>query len=291
MSTIAVIPARYASTRLAEKLLLDLGGKSVLQRTYEQASQAKLITKVVIATDDERIFKHAEDFGAEVYMTSAEHQSGTDRIAELTCKNLDWNIIVNVQGDEPFINPNDIDLALEPFLHDPLCQMVSLYHEISDPEEINNPNNVKVVTDVNNNAMYFSRAAVPHDRDRSNKEAQKLRCQDFAPDARLASPEPPELTDASMRMAKDERNAADGQKPGIAKKHIGLYAYRRETLLLLAGLPQTQLEKLEKLEQLRALENGIKIKMLKVTSAPIGIDTLEDYEAAYNRVVLRHSTK
>ena len=140
MSIVAVIPARYASTRLAEKLLLDLDGKSVLQRTYEQASRAKLISQVVIATDDERIFKHAESFGAKVQMTSTEHQSGTDRIAELTLKNPDWQIIVNVQGDEPFINPNDIDLALEPFIHDPLLQMTSLYHEITDPDEINNPN-------------------------------------------------------------------------------------------------------------------------------------------------------
>lgn len=236
MSIIAVIPARYASTRLAQKLLLDLGGKSVLQRTYEQASQAKLISQVVIATDDERIFKHAESFGAKVEMTSTEHQSGTDRIAELTLKNPDWQIIVNVQGDEPFINPNDIDLALEPFIHDPLLQMTSLYHEITDIEEINNPNNVKVVTDLNGDAMYFSRAAIPFDR--------------------------------------------DGQMSRIARKHIGLYAYRRETLLLLAGLRPTTLEKTEKLEQLRAIENGIKIKMLQVCSAPIGIDTEQDYQRA-----------
>ncbi len=240
MSIVAVIPARYASTRLAEKLLLDLGGKSVLQRTYEQASKAKLLAKIIIATDDERIYKHAESFGAEVYMTSTEHQSGTDRIAELTLKNPGWSIVVNVQGDEPFINPNDIDLALEPFIHDPLLQMTSLYHEITDLAEINNPNNVKLVTDLNGNAMYFSRAVIPHDR--------------------------------------------DGQGLRIIKKHIGLYAYQRETLLLLAGLPQTTLEKTEKLEQLRALENGIKIKMLKVASAPIGIDTEQDYKAALEKL-------
>ena len=284
MSIVAVIPARYASTRLAQKLLLDLDGKSVLQRTYEQASKAKLIAKVIIATDDERIYTHAQGFGAEVYMTSLEHQSGTDRIAELTLKNPEWQIIVNVQGDEPLINPNDIDKALEPFIHDPLCQMTSLYHEISDTKEINNPNNVKVVTDTNGNAMYFSRAAIPHDRDGQKSTPQELRCGNFAPDARLASHENAELTKTSMSSSRDEHNAADGQKSRIVKKHIGLYAYRRETLLLLAGLKQTQLEKAEKLEQLRALENGIKIKMLQVTSAPIGIDTEEDYQRALEKL-------
>lgn len=250
MSIVAVIPARYASTRLAQKLLLDLGGKSVLQRTYEQASQAKLISQVIIATDDERIYAHAESFGAKVQMTSTEHQSGTDRIAELTLKNPDWQIIVNVQGDEPFINPNDIDLALEPFIHDPLLTMTSLYHEITDPDEINNPNNVKVVTDLNGDAMYFSRAAIPRRREEI----------------------------ATSQAAPAPRNDR------IYKKHIGLYAYRRETLLLLAGLPQSILEQTEKLEQLRALENGIKIKMLKVASAPIGIDTEQDYQRALERL-------
>lgn len=240
MQTVIVIPARYASTRLENKLLLDLGGKSVLEQTYNQACKAKLATKVIIATDDQKIFDHARGFGAEVYMTSIDHVSGTDRIAELANKNQDWEIIINVQGDEPFINPEDIDKAIEPFIHDPLTSMVSLYHEINNLDEINNPNNVKVVTDANSNALYFSRAAIPFDRDQSETV--------------------------------------------IYKKHIGLYAYRREILLLIASLPKTKLEATEKLEQLRALENGIKIKMLKVTNAPIGIDTKEDYEKALKAV-------
>ncbi|MDA0772590.1 MAG: 3-deoxy-manno-octulosonate cytidylyltransferase [Cyanobacteria bacterium] len=277
MQVVAIIPARYASTRLECKLLLDLAGKSVLQRTYEQTCKAKYLTrnpakqslasdadkkkvgtmqsmcsanednsdipieypKVIIATDDQRIFDHARSFGAEVFMTSLDHKSGTDRIAELAEQNQDWQIIVNVQGDEPMINPDDIDKAIEPFLHDPLCQMTSLYHCISDPDEINNPNNVKVVTNANNDAMYFSRAVIPFDRD---------------------------------------------QKQTNAKKHIGLYAYTRDTLLQLANLAQSELEKTEKLEQLRALDNGIKIKMLEVKSAPIGIDTVEDYQKA--RIIL-----
>ena len=231
MQVVAIIPARYASTRLECKLLLDLAGKSVLQRTYEQACKAKYLKQVIIATDDQRIFDHARSFGAEVFMTSLDHKSGTDRIAELAKQNPDWSIIVNVQGDEPMINPDDIDKAIEPFLHDPLCQMTSLYHCINDPDEINNPNNVKVVINANGEAMYFSRSVIPYES-----------CKAF--------------------------------------KHIGLYAYTRDSLLQLASLPQSELEKLEQLEQLRALDNGIKIKMLEVKSAPIGIDTVEDYKIA-----------
>ena len=253
MQVIAIIPARLASTRLEAKLIKDLAGKSVLNRTYEQALKSKLVTRVVIATDSEELFEHAKEFGAEVEMTSALHQSGSDRIAELAQKNPDWGIIVNVQGDEPFINPDDIDKAIEPFLHDPLLEMTSLYHSISDPEEIKNPNNVKVVIDQNNNALYFSRAAIPFER-----------------------------VQGSGLKALDD--LALSPTPRAYKKHIGLYAYRRDTLIKLTSLPQSELEKLEKLEQLRALENGIKIKMLEVKSSPIGIDTEEDYQKALKLV-------
>ncbi len=239
MKIVGVIPARYASTRLANKLLLILEGKTILERTYDQARKATRLDRVVIATDDERIYQVAKDFGAEVYMTSAEHQSGTDRIAELTRIHKDWQIIINIQADEPFINPDDIDRTVEPFIHNPLTQIVSLYHEITDPDEINNPNNVKVVTNINGEALYFSRAAIPYHRD------------------------------------------ADGtSETDSYKKHIGLYAYRREVLLTLSKLPQIDLEKIEKLEQLRALANGYKITMLKTNSQPIGIDTEADYTAA-----------
>lgn len=233
---VIVIPARLASSRLPRKLLMDLDGKTILERTYNQASKSKLASKVVIACDSEEIYKHAQAFGAEVYMTSIEHQSGTDRIAELALKNNDWKIIVNVQGDEPFIDPNDIDKAIEPFNYDPLAQIISLYHEIEDLEEAKNPNNVKVVTDINNNALYFSRSVVPFNREES-----------------------PSL---------------------VYKKHIGLYAYRSEVLLQLSKIPGSKLESLEKLEQLRALENGINIKMIRVDNAPIGIDSSEDLEKA-----------
>jgi 3-deoxy-manno-octulosonate cytidylyltransferase (CMP-KDO synthetase) len=241
MQVVAIIPARFASTRLAAKLLKDLAGKSVLERTYEQACKAKLITEVIIATDSEEIYQHATGFGARAEMTSPEHNSGSDRIAELARKNQAWDLIVNIQGDEPFINPGDIDKAIEPFIHDPLLEMTSLYHLISDPVEVDNPNNVKLVTDLNNTAMYFSRSRIPFERDNSSTPSND-----------------------STRY----------------KKHIGLYAYRRDTLLRLTSLQQSELEKLEKLEQLRALENGIKIKMIEVKSSPIGIDTEEDYQRA-----------
>ncbi|MBT6842759.1 MAG: 3-deoxy-manno-octulosonate cytidylyltransferase [Candidatus Melainabacteria bacterium] len=251
MQVVAIIPARYASTRLECKLLLDLAGKSVLQRTYEQACKAKYLKQVIIATDDQRIFDHARSFGAEVFMTSLEHKSGTDRIAELAKQNPDWSIIVNVQGDEPMINPDDIDKAIEPFLHDPLCQMTSLYHCINDLDEINNPNNVKVVINANGEAMYFSRSVIPYESSKAVR-LEGTKASDTA------------LEPYSLR----------------AFKHIGLYAYTRDSLLQLASLPQSELEKLEQLEQLRALDNGIKIKMLEVKSAPIGIDTVEDYNKA-----------
>ncbi len=245
---VAVIPARYESTRLPRKLLLDLGGKTILQRTYEQVLKSKHVNKVVIAVDDQRLLDAAQSFGAEAYMTSLDHQSGTDRIAELARSNLDWKLILNVQGDEPFIDPKDIDKALEPFVTDPQLEMSSLYHHITDLADIEAHAHVKVVTDLNGFALYFSRSVIPFERDKA------------------------------LRLSAD--------KAGINyKKHIGLYAYRRDVLLTLASLPQSELEKAERLEQLRALENGIKIQMLQVKSAPIGIDTEEDYARALKQLV------
>jgi 3-deoxy-manno-octulosonate cytidylyltransferase (CMP-KDO synthetase) len=232
--TVAVIPSRYESSRLPGKPLLKLGEKTMIQLVYEQVAKAKHLDELVVATDDSRIYDHVLSFGGAVMMTSAEHQSGTDRIAELAEKNPHWDLIINVQGDEPFLDPADIDRTIHPFLLEPNLEMLSIYHEITDESEILNPNNVKVVTDINDYALYFSRSPIPCVRDRSG---MKLK----------------------------------------AKKHLGLYVYKRDVLLTLAKLPQSELEKLEKLEQLRALENQIKIKMIKVKSAAIGIDTEADY--------------
>jgi 3-deoxy-manno-octulosonate cytidylyltransferase (CMP-KDO synthetase) len=271
---IAVIPARYTSGRLQGKMLLDLGGQTIVERTYRQACKAKLVDEVWIATDDERIFAHAQSFGAKVAMTGDQHQSGTDRIAELAAQKANWDIVVNVQGDEPFIDPADIDKAVEPFKYDPLVQMVSLYHEIvCDPsqddyednlQQISNPNNVKVVTDINDNALLFSRALIPHVRDKY--------------------PDPTGLYSSVNEDSEQANNAEISQMRKsnsiVYKKHIGLYAYRRDILLCLTGLQVSELEKLEKLEQLRALENQIPIKMIKTDNLSIGIDTEEDYKQA-----------
>ena len=231
---VAVIPSRYESSRLPGKPLLKLGEKTMIQLVYEQVAKAKHLDELVVATDDSRIYEHVLSFGGAVMMTSAEHQSGTDRIAELAEKNPHWDLIINVQGDEPFLDPADIDRTIYPFLLEPNLEMLSIYHEINDEAEILNPNNVKVVTDINDYALYFSRSPIPCVRDRSGMNLK-------------------------------------------AKKHLGLYLYKRDVLLTLAGLPQSELEKLEKLEQLRALENQIKIRMIKVKSAAIGIDTEADY--------------
>lgn len=260
MKTAIIIPARHASTRLPGKLLLDLGGKTILERVYDRAALATLANLVCIATDTDDIYQTAKKFCAHSYMTSLDHQSGTDRLAELASKNQDWELIINVQGDEPFINPEDIDRLIELFKHDPKMQMASLFHKITDTVEINNPNNVKVVTDINDCALYFSRAAIPFIRD-------------------------------SIQPNNDSLNHHVGLRPphdNGYKKHIGIYAYRRETLMMISSLPRTKLENLEKLEQLRALENGIRIKMLETSYKPIGIDTQEDYEKALN--LLRAST-
>jgi 3-deoxy-manno-octulosonate cytidylyltransferase (CMP-KDO synthetase) len=231
---VAVIPSRYQSSRLPGKPLLKLGEKTMIQLVYEQVAKAKHLDELVVATDDSRIYEHVLSFGGVVMMTSPEHQSGTDRIAELAEKNPHWDLIINVQGDEPFLDPADIDRTIHPFLLEPNLEMLSIYHEISDESEILNPNNVKVVTDINDYALYFSRSPIPCVRDKSD---MKLK----------------------------------------AKKHLGLYVYKRDVLLTLARLPQSELEELEKLEQLRALENQIKIKMIKVKSAAMGIDTEADY--------------
>jgi 3-deoxy-manno-octulosonate cytidylyltransferase (CMP-KDO synthetase) len=231
---VAVIPSRYQSSRLPGKPLLKLGEKTMIQLVYEQVAKAKHLDELVVATDDSRIYEHVLSFGGAVMMTSAEHQSGTDRIAELVEKNPHWDLIINVQGDEPFLDPADIDSTIHPFLLEPNLEMLSIYHEISDESEIFDPNNVKVVTDINDYALYFSRSPIPYVRDKSEINLK-------------------------------------------AKKHLGLYVYKRDVLLTLARLPQSELEELEKLEQLRALENQIKIKMIRVKSAAMGIDTEADY--------------
>jgi len=236
MNITAIIPARYASTRLPGKPLLDIAGKPMVQHVYERAQRAELVSRVIVATDDRRIFDAVGRFGGKAVMTSESHKSGTDRLAEVA-KGLDSDIIVNIQGDEPLIEPGMIDEAIRPLMEDNSIAMGSLKAEIRDEMELNNPNVVKVVVDRNGFALYFSRYPIPYIRDDSP------------------------LSLLTGRF-----------------KHVGLYVYRREFLLEYAGMPQTPLEEAEKLEQLRALENGYRIKVPTTRYQSIGVDTEEDLE-------------
>ena len=238
---IAVIPARYGSTRFPGKALADIQGKPMIQWVYERTKRSKLINRVIVATDDDRIFGAVVSFGGEAIMTSSHHATGTDRIAEVA-KSLECTIVVNVQGDEPLIQPAMIDEAVKPLMQDASIPMGTLCRKIEDREEAFDPNVVKVVFDKNGFALYFSRAPIPWDRDRwAGKSSWK------------------ELTFESPLY-----------------KHIGLYAFRRSFLLDYAHLPQTALEAVEKLEQLRALENGFRIKTVITRHESFGVDIPDD---------------
>lgn len=230
MKIICVIPARYASTRLPGKPLKDICGKPMICRVYDRAKLAKNISEVIVATDDERIFQAVEQNSGRAMMTRADHKTGTDRLAEVAEKFSDADVVINVQGDEPLIEPALIEELAKQF-EDESLQMATVATELTDAEEMNNPNNVKVVIDKNNNALYFSRSLIPYPRN-----------------------------------------------IGKAKvfKHIGIYAYRRNFLLNYAKMPPTELEQAESLEQLRALENGYKIRVIKSDCKFVGVDTEED---------------
>lgn len=237
MKIIAVIPARYDSTRFPAKLMQDLGGKTVIARTYEAAVATELFDEVFVATDSEIIFNEITNKGGKAVMSVREHESGSDRIAEAV-SNMDCDIVVNVQGDEPFINKDTLASLLSVFNDDPGRQidLASVMREISDEAEINNPNNVKVVVDQTGYALYFSRSVIPYPRD-----------------------------------------AEAGAK---YFQHIGIYAFRKQALMDFHSLPMKSLEATEKLEQLRYLEFGKRIKMIETNEISIGIDTPEDLEKA-----------
>jgi 3-deoxy-manno-octulosonate cytidylyltransferase (CMP-KDO synthetase) len=241
MKIIAVIPARYASTRFPAKLMQDLGGKTVILRTYQAAIQTNLFDDVFVVTDSDIIFDEIVSNGGKAIMSIKEHESGSDRIAE-AIQNLEVDIVVNVQGDEPFIDAEPLAKVIEVFRNDSdkKVDLASLMREIKDETEINNPNNVKVVVDQSGFALYFSRSVIPYPRD-----------------------------------------AAVGVR---YFQHIGIYAFRKQALLDFYSLPMKSLEASEKLEQLRYLEFGKRIKMVETTHVGIGIDTPEDLEKA--RVLL-----
>lgn len=237
MKCLALIPARYASVRFPGKPLVDIDGKSMIRRVYEQASLATKVDKVIVATDDERILQHVAQFGGNVVMTKPNHQSGTDRCAEVAMQFPEFDLIVNVQGDEPFIRPEEIDRLLQ-FLGDSTAyQMATLVKKIEDSSSLFNPNVVKCVFGQRGNALYFSRQPVPHQRGLEEK---------------------------------------DWLKKGNHYKHIGMYAFKMETLLEIASLPPGRLETAESLEQLRWLENGFPIGVVITSLDSFGIDTPED---------------
>jgi 3-deoxy-manno-octulosonate cytidylyltransferase (CMP-KDO synthetase) len=240
---LGVIPARYASSRFPGKALVSIGAKTMLQHVYERVSMARYLTNVIIATDDQRIYDEARRFGGMVRMTRPDHLSGTDRVAEVASSDTaEW--IVNVQGDEPLIDPGAIDAAILPLLDEPSIPMGTLKKRIEDPREVGDPNVVKVVTDRFENAIYFSRSTIPYPRDQAAGQAP------------------------SPAMGKSQ----------VHFKHIGLYVYRRDFLLRYPDMPVGPLEKAERLEQLRALENGHKIRVVETEYESIGVDTPDDLE-------------
>ena len=246
MKKVIVIPARLDSSRLPKKVLLDLNGKTVLQRVYEQCLKVKNVDEVYIATDSLEIKEVCETFTNKVIITKSTHQSGTDRIGE-AISSIDCDIVINVQGDEPFIEPSLIEALVNSFSNSEIS-MSSAMSKINNVKDLQNTNIVKVVTDLHNNALFFSRSLIPFPRD-----------------------------------VKEISTANEVLEESQFFRHIGIYGYRKDFLLHFVNLEQSYLEKVEKLEQLRALENGFKIKMIEASSSLIGIDTQEDYEEALKK--------
>lgn len=244
--SLIVIPARLASTRLPRKLLLKETGKSVLQHTYESAARARHPARILVAADHDEIADEVRRFGGQVEMTRIDCASGTDRVAEVAGRHPDYDIVVNVQGDEPEIEPDAIDLAVTMLLESPEAVMSTLATPIRTREKLDDPACVKVVVDSGGRAMYFSRSPIPH--------------------------------------ARTWRDSLLDDNPPHFLQHLGLYAYRRDFLLKIADLPQSDSEKLESLEQLRVLSLGYPIRVGIVPAAARGIDTLSDYQAFVNRV-------
>lgn len=241
MKIIAVIPARYEASRFPGKLMQDLGGKTVIATTYQNVVETGLFSEVFVATDSQIIFDEIKNIGGKAVMTG-QHETGSDRIAEAV-QNIDCEIVINVQGDEPFLKKEPLEQLISVFENDKNSEisLASLKIKITDEEEIQNPNAVKVITDLMGNALYFSRSVIPFHREKSSKA-------DYF-------------------------------------RHIGVYAFRKEALLKFSRLPMSPLESLEKIECLRYLENGMKIRMVETDFVGVGIDVPEDLEKA--RAILK----
>ena len=239
MNAIGIIPARYASSRFPGKPLADILGKPMIQWVYERANRTKFLNKVIVATDDQRIFDAVTDFKGNVVMTSPTAANGTERVAEVA-ENLDAKLIVNIQGDEPLIDPGVIDQLVNLMQEDKTAPVGTLVKKIEDAENLMNPNIPKVVIDKNFYALYFSRSIIPFHRDRADQR-KWIRNENYY-------------------------------------QHIGLYIYRREFLLKFVKLPISNLERIERLEQLRILENGYKIKVAITETETIGVDVPSDID-------------
>lgn len=235
VSVTAIIPARFDSSRLPGKPLADICGRPMIEHVYRRASAATRIDRVIVATDDPRILDTVRSFGGEARMTRRDHPTGSDRLAEVA-RELDVPLVVNVQGDEPLVDPTLIDRMVSKLAGDPTLGIATACCPVSDAAEHASPHVVKVVTDGRGDALYFSRAPIPHRADAPRNE------------------------------------------PPFGWKHIGLYAYRHAALLALAATPPTALERTEQLEQLRALETGVRIGVVQTDSVPVGVDTPEDLE-------------
>ena len=237
MKVLGIIPSRYDSTRFPGKSLIDIMGKTMIQRVYEQAKKSKQLDDLVVATDDQRIFEEVKGFGGSVIITGKHHKNGTERCLEVA-ESLQAQFVVNIQGDEPFIQPEQIDKLCSIISSD--TDLATLIKRIKDPSDLGNPNLVKVVKSLDDHALYFSRSPIPFDR--SMNKAPTL------------------------------------PSKKIYWKHIGIYAYRTEVLSQIVKLEESALEKMESLEQLRWLENGYKIKTAETHFESIGIDTPEDLD-------------
>ena len=238
MKTLGIIPARYASSRFPGKPLVDIAGKSMIQRVYEQAKKCIQLSEVIVATDDERILNHIHAFGGAAVMTAETHQSGTDRCAEVALSHPQYDIVINIQGDEPYIDPEQIGKVAACF-NTPDVQIATLIKRIKTEQELHNPNSPKVVVNKQDEAVYFSRSALPHIR---GEEPQNWL--EFYP----------------------------------FFKHIGIYGYRADILQQITKLPVSALEKAESLEQLRWIENGYRIKVAETELETYAIDTPGDLE-------------
>ena len=233
MRVIGIIPARWASTRFEGKVLAKIKGKPMIEHVWTRCRLSRRLNDVWIACDDQRILKAAEGFGAQAVMTSPDHDSGTDRIAEAAA-GLKADIIINIQGDEPLIHPGTIDDLAAALMNDSSILMATVIKAIASSEELTNPHVVKVVIDQENNALYFSRSVIPFNRDNQGFDAIRY------------------------------------------YKHLGIYGYRKDFLMRFSRMPKSRLEKAERLEQLRALEAGVKIKTVLTTMETVGVDTPED---------------